>query len=139
MDLASFPKAAADVYVLVLEAGGGELGVAATAAALALADAGIEMFDLVAACTVVRRQAGARALSNRPCAMSNQPCVLSNQPCALLCGAGRGRWGRAAGEVPAGQQTQVRPACAPRQALSTASAASTVCGPFVLFHFYYLL
>lgn len=42
-------------YVLVLEAGGGELGVAATAAALALADAGIEMFDLVTACSVVRQ------------------------------------------------------------------------------------
>lgn len=40
-------------YVLVLEAGGGELAVAATAAALALADAGIEMFDLVTACSVV--------------------------------------------------------------------------------------
>jgi hypothetical protein len=41
------------VYVLVLEAGGGELGVAATAAALALADAGIELFDIVVACSVV--------------------------------------------------------------------------------------
>lgn len=41
-------------YVLVLEAGGGELAVAATAAALALADAGVEMFDLVTACSVVR-------------------------------------------------------------------------------------
>ncbi len=41
-------------YVLVLEAGGGELAVAATAAALALADAGIELFDLVTACSVVR-------------------------------------------------------------------------------------
>ncbi|KAI3434620.1 hypothetical protein D9Q98_002687 [Chlorella vulgaris] len=53
-DLASFPKASADVYVLVLEAGGGELGVAATAAALALADAGIELFDIVVACSVSR-------------------------------------------------------------------------------------
>ncbi|EFN57324.1 hypothetical protein CHLNCDRAFT_21722, partial [Chlorella variabilis] len=55
-DLASFPKASVDVFVLVLEAGGGELGVAATAAALALADAGVEMFDLVAACSVSRVQ-----------------------------------------------------------------------------------
>lgn len=46
-------QATADIWVLVLEAGGGELAVAATAAALALADAGIEMFDLVTACSVV--------------------------------------------------------------------------------------
>ncbi|KAI7841766.1 hypothetical protein COHA_004632 [Chlorella ohadii] len=55
-NLASFPKATADVYVLVLEAGGAELAVAATAAALALADAGIEMFDLVTACSVSRAE-----------------------------------------------------------------------------------
>ena len=53
-DLAAFPKATADVYCLVLEAGGSELAVAVTAAALALADAGIPLFDLVSACSVVR-------------------------------------------------------------------------------------
>lgn len=53
-NLDSFPKATLDVYVLVLEAGGSELAVAATAAALAMADAGVEMFDLVCACCVVR-------------------------------------------------------------------------------------
>ena len=52
-DLAAFPKATADVYCLVLEAGGSELSVAVTAAALALADAGIPLFDLVSACSVV--------------------------------------------------------------------------------------
>lgn len=52
-DLAAFPKATADVYCLVLEAGGSELAVAVTAAALALADAGIPLFDLVSACSVV--------------------------------------------------------------------------------------
>lgn len=37
----------------MLEAGGSEAAVAATAASLALADAGVELFDLVAACCVV--------------------------------------------------------------------------------------
>lgn len=37
----------------VLEAGGSELAVAITAASLALADAGIELTDLVAACSMV--------------------------------------------------------------------------------------
>lgn len=52
--LASFPKAVVDVYCLVLEAGGSELAVAISAASLALADAGVEMSDLVAACSTVR-------------------------------------------------------------------------------------
>ncbi|KAK9827611.1 hypothetical protein WJX81_005970 [Elliptochloris bilobata] len=50
----TFPKASVDVYAVVLEADGGELAVAATAAALALADAGIELSDLVSACNVSR-------------------------------------------------------------------------------------
>lgn len=53
VQLSSFPKAVVDVYCLVLEAGGAELAVAITAASLALADAGIEMRDLVTACSVV--------------------------------------------------------------------------------------
>ena len=55
MRRASFPKASVDIYCVVLEADGGELAVATTAAALALADAGIELCDLVAACSLVRR------------------------------------------------------------------------------------
>lgn len=55
MRRASYPKASVDVYCVVLEADGGELAVATTAAALALADAGIELCDLVAACSLVRR------------------------------------------------------------------------------------
>ena len=43
-----------DVYAVVLEADGGELAAATSAAALALADAGIELSDLVSACSVVR-------------------------------------------------------------------------------------
>jgi ribonuclease PH len=53
VDLSKLPKSVVDIYILILEAGGGEAGAAATAASLALADAGIEMFDLVAACSVV--------------------------------------------------------------------------------------
>lgn len=49
-----FPKAVVDVYVEVMEAGGSELAAAVTTACLALADAGIEMTDLVAAAALVR-------------------------------------------------------------------------------------
>ena len=49
-----FPKAVVEVFVLVLEADGGELGVAISCAALALANAGIEMYDLVAGCSVAK-------------------------------------------------------------------------------------
>ncbi len=52
--LETFPKAFVDVYCLVLEADGGELPAAICAASMALANAGIAMNDLVAACTVVR-------------------------------------------------------------------------------------
>ena len=52
--LEKFPKAVVDVHALVLESGGSDLAVAACAASLALADAGIEMLDLVSACSVVR-------------------------------------------------------------------------------------
>lgn len=48
----AFPKAAVDVRVSVLEADGGEEAAAVAAAALALADAGVESVDLAAACTV---------------------------------------------------------------------------------------
>lgn len=43
-----------DVYALVLESGGADLAVAACAASVALADAGVQMADLVSACAVVR-------------------------------------------------------------------------------------
>ncbi|KAK9805799.1 hypothetical protein WJX73_000745 [Symbiochloris irregularis] len=54
VQLASFPKSVVDVCCVVLESGGSDLAVATCAAALALADAGIEMLDLVAACSVSR-------------------------------------------------------------------------------------
>ena len=50
----TFPKANLDIYCLVLESGGADTAVAITAASLALADAGVEMYDLVSACSVVR-------------------------------------------------------------------------------------
>ncbi|CAN0346138.1 unnamed protein product, partial [Discosporangium mesarthrocarpum] len=45
-------KSVVDIHAIVLQADGGELAVATTCASLALADAGIELFDLVAACAV---------------------------------------------------------------------------------------
>lgn len=51
--LHTFPKSNVDVYCLILESGGSDLAVCISAASLALADAGIEMTDLVSACSVV--------------------------------------------------------------------------------------
>ncbi len=42
-----------DLSAMVLEAGGGEAAVAATAASVALADAGIELYDIVPAVQLV--------------------------------------------------------------------------------------
>ena len=45
-----FPKSVVDVHALVIQDDGGALAAVLSAASLALADAGVEMFDLVAAC-----------------------------------------------------------------------------------------
>uniref|UniRef100_A0A4X2LBP5 Exoribonuclease phosphorolytic domain-containing protein n=1 Tax=Vombatus ursinus TaxID=29139 RepID=A0A4X2LBP5_VOMUR len=50
VQLQRYPRALLEVSVLVLEDGGSTLAAGITAASLALADASIEMFDLVAAC-----------------------------------------------------------------------------------------
>ncbi|CAD5194801.1 exosome complex component RRP41-like [Musa acuminata AAA Group] len=50
--LETFPKTTVDVFALVLESGGGDLPVIVTCASLALADAGIMMYDLVASVSV---------------------------------------------------------------------------------------
>lgn len=47
--LESFPKTTVDVFALVMESGGSDLPVIISCASLALADAGIMMYDLVAA------------------------------------------------------------------------------------------
>lgn len=48
----SFPKTTVDVFALVLESGGGDLPVVISCASLALADAGIMMYDLIASVSV---------------------------------------------------------------------------------------
>ncbi|KAG5248251.1 3' exoribonuclease domain containing family protein [Salix suchowensis] len=50
--LESFPKTTVDVFALVLESGGSDLPVVISCASLALADAGITMYDLVAGASV---------------------------------------------------------------------------------------
>lgn len=81
--LKKYPKSAVDVFVMVIEDDGGashtlcshvvrdlcmapcmpgSLGAAITAASVAFADAGIELYDLAAACTVVREGEAAVAL-----------------------------------------------------------------------------
>ncbi|PKA54887.1 Exosome complex exonuclease RRP46 like [Apostasia shenzhenica] len=47
--LETFPKTTVDIFALVLESGGGDLPVIISCASLALADAGIMMYDLVSA------------------------------------------------------------------------------------------
>jgi exosome complex component MTR3 len=49
--LSAYPKSKIEVVVFVLEDGGGALAAAVTAASLALADAGIEMYDLMSGCS----------------------------------------------------------------------------------------
>ena len=51
VQLAKFPKLEVAVEVMVLERGGGELSAAIACASAALADSGVEMFDLVGAAT----------------------------------------------------------------------------------------
>lgn len=50
----TFPKATVDVFVLILEAKGGELPAAVLAASMALAHAGVAMRDLVTCCSLAR-------------------------------------------------------------------------------------
>ncbi|XP_014681124.1 PREDICTED: exosome complex component MTR3-like [Priapulus caudatus] len=49
--LHKFPKAQVDIYVIILENDGSALSAAVTCGSLALADAGIEMYDMVVACS----------------------------------------------------------------------------------------
>ncbi|CAI9105045.1 OLC1v1003887C1 [Oldenlandia corymbosa var. corymbosa] len=50
--LESFPKTTVDVFALVMESGGSDLPVIISCASLALADAGIMLYDLVASASV---------------------------------------------------------------------------------------
>lgn len=99
MQLDAFPKAAVDVYVCILEADGGELAAAITAGAAALADAGIPMRDLVAACSFVSCLNWSKASSGAAFVLEPQaPQQLSSLNAsnilvlALLAGAVEGRW-----------------------------------------------
>uniref|UniRef100_A0A023GHI3 Exosome complex component MTR3 n=1 Tax=Amblyomma triste TaxID=251400 RepID=A0A023GHI3_AMBTT len=58
--LHKFPKSTVDVFVYVLENDGGALASAITTAGLALADAGIDMYDVVIGCSL--RQDGSTCL-----------------------------------------------------------------------------
>lgn len=52
VQLHRFPKSVLDIHVLVLQDDGSALATAITSASLALADAGVDLFDIVAACMV---------------------------------------------------------------------------------------
>ena len=53
--LQKFPKSAIDIYLIVLESDGSVLSSSINAASLALADAGIDMYDLVSSTQVVNK------------------------------------------------------------------------------------
>lgn len=53
VQLDSFPKSIVHLNCVIMESAGSDLAVLITAASLALADAGIPMFDLVTACSLV--------------------------------------------------------------------------------------
>lgn len=52
--LDTFPKTTVDVFALVLQSGGSDLSVIISCASLALADAGIQMYDLLTSVSVAR-------------------------------------------------------------------------------------
>lgn len=52
LNLESLQKSVVDVFVMVLQSDGGELSGSVVASCLALADAGVEMLDVVCACSV---------------------------------------------------------------------------------------
>ncbi|XP_051884129.1 exosome complex component MTR3 [Pristis pectinata] len=58
--LHKYPRSQIEVYVMVLENDGSTLAAALTCASMALAEAGIEMFDVVVGCSL--RQCGATSL-----------------------------------------------------------------------------
>jgi len=51
--LEKYPKSSIDIFVIVLQDDGGAFAAAINCASLALADAGIEMFDLVSCANAV--------------------------------------------------------------------------------------
>ncbi|XP_057786138.1 exosome complex component RRP41-like [Salvia miltiorrhiza] len=54
--LKSFPKTTVDVFALVLESGGSDLPVITSCPSLALADAGIMLYDMVASVSVPKNR-----------------------------------------------------------------------------------
>ncbi|KAJ1081870.1 hypothetical protein NDU88_002043 [Pleurodeles waltl] len=98
--LRSYPRAQIEVWVLVLEDRGCALPAAVSCAALALADAGIEMYDLVVGCGLCRGSGGALLLDPTDSEEEPRPGVPSacmslalmpqmNQVSGLLCS---GEW-----------------------------------------------
>lgn len=82
----AYPKSSIDINIVVLQDGGGALAAAITCAALALMDAGVQMYDMVSACVVGVRQRD-RALMLDP-AQEDEP-QLSGTLTAAFLGATR--------------------------------------------------
>ncbi|XP_008115901.2 exosome complex component MTR3 [Anolis carolinensis] len=93
--LGRYPRAQLEVSALLLEDGGSVLAAALSAAGLALADAGVELFDLVSACALCRR--GGEWLlqpteeeTRRACAQLTVALLPSLNQVAGLLGSGEG-------------------------------------------------
>lgn len=74
--LEKFPKAQIDIFVTVLQNDGSALAGAITAASVALADAGIEMYDVVTGCSL--RQHGHQVLIDPTALEESRPESIQN-------------------------------------------------------------
>ena len=70
--------------IQVLESGGSDLAVAITAASVALADAGVELFDLVPACQVVSQESNSNMPPTPGCLYQYLPFEISNITCEII-------------------------------------------------------
>lgn len=82
--LHKYPRSQIEINVVVLENSGSVLAHAITCASLALADAGIEMYDLVLGCSI--RQDGASFVVDPSCMEENScsPVSSENQGCLTV-------------------------------------------------------
>jgi len=71
-------KNVVDVFVMVLQNDGGVLGAAVMAASLALADSGVELYDLVSACSVAVVPRHLTTVGDGDAASASSYCLLAD-------------------------------------------------------------
>jgi len=117
VQLHKFPKAVVDVYCIVMESAGADAAVAITAASMALADAGIELYDLVPACSVVGARPRVARAAAAAAAAGGWACGRApGGQLAPLAGGAAG-WAALRPSCPAHPAKQLLTACARWRAL----------------------